>query len=223
MSQGRRGITFAALGAVLIASGCATRGQLERGLETQRAALEAERAERIAGDRQVAADVDRIGMDMQRMATNVDQLRSDLLAMDTDFGAKLTELEQGMQLSVPVHFAFDQATVRPEAEQVLDRFSQLIQRHYPDAMITVEGFTDPAGSAEYNRQLAQRRAQAVREELVERGLPATQLRAVGYGSDRLVVPNAAGNAYGAELNRRVVFVIETPAGTAAIAPSAASN
>ncbi len=222
MSQGRRGITFAALGAVLIAGGCATRGQLERGLETQRAALEAERAERIAGDRQVAADVDRIGMDMQRMASNVDALRSDLLAMDTDFGAKLTELEQGMQLSVPVHFAFDQAAVRPEAEQVLDRFSQLVQRHYPDAMITVEGFTDPAGPAEYNRQLAQRRAQAVREALVARGLPSTQLRAVGYGEDRLVVPNAAGSAYGAELNRRVVFVIETPASTALI-PADESN
>jgi peptidoglycan-associated lipoprotein len=222
MSQGRRGFTFAALGILLVAGGCATRGQLERGLETQRAALEAERAERIAGDRQVAADVERIGVDMQRMASNVDELRADLLAMDTDFGAKLTQLEEGMQLSVPVHFGFDQATVRPQAEPVLDRFSQLVQRHYPDAMITVEGFTDPAGPAEYNRQLAQRRAQAVRDALVERGLPATQLRAVGYGADRPVVPNAAGNAYGAELNRRVVFVIETPA-RAALNPASESN
>lgn len=210
MSQARRGIAFAALGAVVFASGCATRGQLQE----QRSALELERAERIAGDQQIAADVDRLGTDMRQMASNVDQLRSDLIAMDTDFGAKLTQLEEGLQLSVPVHFGFDQDEVRPQAEPVLDRFAQLVLRHYPDATITVEGFTDPAGDEGYNRRLAERRAQAVRDALVERGLPATQLRAVGYGSQRLVVPNAAGNAFGAELNRRVVFVIETPAGTA---------
>jgi peptidoglycan-associated lipoprotein len=210
MSQARRGIAVAALGMIVFASGCATRGQMQE----QRAALELERAERIAGDQQIAADVDRLGTDMRTMATNVDQLRSDLLAMDNDFGAKLTQLEEGLQLSVPVHFGFDQDEVRPQAEPVLDRFAQLVLRHYPDATITVEGFTDPAGDATYNRQLAERRAQAVREALVSRGLPATQLRAVGYGSERLVVPNASGNAFGAELNRRVVFVIETPAGTA---------
>jgi peptidoglycan-associated lipoprotein len=210
MSQARRGIAFAALGAVVFASGCATRGQLQE----QRSALELERAERIAGDQQIAADVDRLGTDMRQMASNVDQLRSDLIAMDTDFGAKLTQLEEGLQLSVPVHFGFDQDEVRPQAEPVLDRFAQLVLRHYPDATITVEGFTDPAGDEGYNRRLAERRAQAVRDALVSRGLPATQLRAVGYGSQRLVVPNAAGNAFGAELNRRVVFVIETPAGTA---------
>ncbi len=214
MSQGRRNATIAALGAFLLMGGCATRGQLER-------AIEAERAERIAGDQQVAADVTRIGTDMQRIASNVDQLRSDLIAMDTDFGAKLTQLEEGMQLSVPVHFAFDKAEVSPEAAPVLDRFAQLIQRHYPDATITVEGFTDPAGPAEYNRRLAQTRAETVRAALVARGLLETQLRAVGYGAERLVVPNAAGNQFGAELNRRVVFVIETPTGTAMAAPAAA--
>jgi outer membrane protein OmpA-like peptidoglycan-associated protein len=213
MSQGRRGITFAALGVFLMVGGCATRGQLER-------AVEAERAERIAGDQQVAADVERMGTDMQRMASNVDQLRTDLAAMDTDFGAKLTQLEEGMQLTVPVHFGFDEADVSPQATPVLDRFAQLVQRHYPDATITVEGFADPAGPAEYNRRLAQSRAETVREALVARGLPETQLRAVGYGEDRLVVPNAAGNQFGAELNRRVVFVIETPAGTALTSPTA---
>jgi peptidoglycan-associated lipoprotein len=194
---------------VVFASGCATRGQLR----DQRSALELERTERLAGDQRLAADVDRMGSDMNQMASNVDRLRMDLAAMDTDFGAKLTQLEEGLQLSVPVHFGFDEFAVRPQAAPVLDRFAQLVLRHYPDATITVEGFTDPAGSESYNRQLAERRAKSVRDALVSRGIPASQLRAVGYGSQRLVVPNAAGSAFGAELNRRVVFVIETPAGT----------
>ena len=212
MSQVRKGIALAALSATVVLSGCATKGSLERGLAEHAAALEAERAERIAGDQQIAGNVDRV-------AANVSALRTDLAAMDSEFGTKLTQLEQGMQLAVPVHFAFDEAEVRAEAAAVLDRFASLIQTHYPAATITVEGFTDPAGPAEYNRRLAQRRAEAVREELVARGLPETQLRAVGYGADRLVVPNAAGSEFGAELNRRVVFVIETPAQQTAQTPS----
>jgi peptidoglycan-associated lipoprotein len=210
MNQARRGIAVAALGVFMFAGGCATRGQMQEA----RAALELERAERVAGDQRIAADVTRLGSDMTQMASNVDVLRSDLAAMDTDFGAKLAQLEEGLQLSVPVHFGFDESAVRSEAGPVLDRFAQLVLKHYSDATITVEGFTDPSGSQAYNRQLAEKRAQAVRDALVSRGIPATQLRAVGYGAERLVVPDAAGNEFGAELNRRVVFVIETPAGGA---------
>jgi peptidoglycan-associated lipoprotein len=206
MSGTRRSATVAALGALLLATGCATRGQLDRGLEEQRAALAAERAERLAAEQ-------RLNSDVQRVAGNLEQVRVDLAALDQDFGVKIAQLEEGMQLAVPVHFGFDQANVRPEADALLDRFAAIVQRHYPTSTITVEGFADPAGPAEYNRQLSQRRAEAVRTALLQRGIPATQLRAVGYGADRLVVPNAAGSAFGAELNRRVVFVIETPSGT----------
>lgn len=202
MSNAFRSTATAALGILILSAGCATKGQLQRGLLEQEAALEAERAERMAEDQRVAQEV-------QRVAGDLGDLRTDLAALDTDFGAKITQLEEGMQLAVPVHFAFDDSNVREEASPLLDRFTQIVQRHYRDAMITVEGFADPSGDAAYNLRLAQNRADAVREELVQRGLPETQLRAVGYGEERQVVPGAAGNAFGAELNRRVVFVIET--------------
>ena len=209
------GRTIAMLGVVLMAGGCATRGQLRQGMAEQQAALEAERAEREAADQ-------RLGTDVERVAANMAELRTDLASMTTEFGTKLTQLEQGLQLAVPVHFGFNQDEVRDEAAPVLDRFAQIVQRTYPDATITVEGFADPAGAATYNKRLAQSRAEAVRAALVQRGLPETQLRAVGYGEDRPVVPGAAGSEYGAELNRRVVFVIETPSQAAmgAAAPSA---
>lgn len=203
MSKWTRASAAAVLAATLVSTGCATRSQLQRGLdaqaaslEAQAAALEAERAERIAGD--------------QRLASDMGSLNSDLASLKTDYGVRIAQLEEGLEFGVPVHFAFDAAQVDADDRLTLERFAQLVQRHYPGSMITVEGFADPAGSAEYNRRLSERRAAAVRESLVAMGLPESQIRSVGYGEDRLIVPGAAGQAAGAELNRRVVFVVETP-------------
>jgi peptidoglycan-associated lipoprotein len=200
-------VTAAVLGSALLFGGCATKAQLRRGLAeqsaAQSAALQAERAERIAGE--------------QRLAGDLASLRTDLAGLKTDFGAKLAALEAGLQVAVPVHFEFGKAAIRPEMQATLDRFLQVVQRHYPGSTITVEGFTDPAGSAAFNKRLSQQRAEAVRGYLAERGLPETQMRAVGYGEERLVVPGAASSEYGADLNRRVVFVVETPNAAQAVA------
>ncbi len=201
----------AVLGTVLLASGCATKSQLRQGLESQTAALqaqkaaleaelEAERAARMAADEQLAADLG--------------ALNTDLAGLRTDYGVRIAQLEGGLEFAVPVHFGFDASEVDEGVRPALDRFAQLVQRHYPGSLITVEGFADPAGPAAYNRRLSHERAEAVREYLLTQGLAESQLRAIGYGEDRPVVPGAAGSAYGAELNRRVVFVVETsdPAG-----------
>ena len=57
----------------------------------------------------------------------------------------------------------------------------------------------------------------MRQYLASRGGAETQIRAVGYGEDRQVVPGAAGSKYGADLNRRVVFVVESPTAAQAMA------
>ena len=62
-----------------------------------------------------------------------------------------------------------------------------------------------------------RRADAVRDVLVTNGLDGPALCTVGYGTTRLIRPGAQVTADGAELNRRVTFVIETPAGAATVA------
>jgi peptidoglycan-associated lipoprotein len=89
-------------------------------------------------------------------------LRTDLQGMRTEFGAKITALEESVEFALPVHFAFDEALVRPEDRAALDRFAQVVQRHYGGAKLTVEGFADPAGSVHYNLDLSRRRADAVR-------------------------------------------------------------
>jgi peptidoglycan-associated lipoprotein len=192
-------VTTTLLAAAALA-GCATRAQLRRGLAEQQTALEAERSERMAADDQLR----------QQHTSDMAALRADLDSLRTQFDAKITMLEDGLQFDVPVHFGFDDAEVGPEATPVLDRFARVVQRYYPGSMISIEGFADPAGPAAYNQRLSLRRAQAVQTYLIGQGVPAEQLRTVGYGENRLVTPGAAASKPGAELNRRVAFVVETP-------------
>ena len=183
-----------------VLTGCATKGALRDAVAEERAAwnaaVAAERSERVSADERLAADLT--------------ALRTDLGALRTQFGAEIEAVAQGLQFILPVHFGFDDATVAADATTALERFADIVSRHYTGSIVTVEGFADPAGAARYNVALSTRRAEAVRDYLVQHGISA-QLRVVGYGEDRLVVPNAEKDDPGAELNRRVVFVIETPA------------
>src|SRR3546814_2157729 len=86
-------------------------------------------------------------------------------------------------------------TLREQDKPFLNEFASVIREHHPNVLVTVEGFADPAGSAAYNKRLGQRRAEAVREQLVQAGgLSADKVRAVSYGEDanRQVVAGAWG-------------------------------
>ncbi|MGH7664847.1 MAG: PorV/PorQ family protein [Gemmatimonadaceae bacterium] len=112
---------------------------------------------------------------------------------------------------VPVHFAFDSAVVREEDIDVLGQIADVIRQVYPNALVTIEGFADPAGTDAYNIDLSRRRAEAVKRVMVERfNLPERQFKTVGYGEQdiRQVVPGARRDDPGALSNRRVVFTID---------------
>jgi outer membrane protein OmpA-like peptidoglycan-associated protein len=183
-----------ALAGVTLLSACVTKGTFRREIASTRTALAQERAERAAADSGFVRDIA--------------SLRQDLQGLRTEFGAKITVLETGMKFALPVHFAYDDASVREEDRAALDRFAAVVEKHYPGSTITVEGFADPAGTARYNAMLSQRRAESVRGYLAGQGVAADRVRPVGYGETRLVVPGAERDEPGAERNRRVVFVIE---------------
>jgi len=207
--QGKaRGLCFAAVTAVLL-TGCATKGALRKAMSDQQAALAAEQTARATADSAVRQDVASLRNDQDALRGELQALRNDLQAMKADFGAKIVSLESGMQFLLPVNFAFDDATVRQQDEPALSRFAQVAQRYYGGSLITVEGFADPAGSAQYNVNLSRRRADAVKRYLVAQGVNPELVKTVDYGESRLVTPGAAGNQMGAESNRRVVFVVET--------------
>jgi peptidoglycan-associated lipoprotein len=189
-------------------SGCASKGFVRKGLEEQRVALDAERSARESGDAALRTDVN-------GLRTDLNALRNDLGALRNEFGARITAMETQVTFAMPVHFGFDDAAVRQQDQAALEKFAQVANTHYKGATITVEGFADPAGSQEYNLRLSRERADAVRDVLVSKGIDGALLRTVGYGKTRLVRPGAKAGDQGAELNRRVTFVVETPTGAGA--------
>lgn len=215
-----RKVRFAAmmaLGATTL-SACATKGFVRKGLEEQRVALDTERGARESGDAALRTDVN-------GLRTDLNALRNDLGTLRNEFGARITAMEDQVKFAMPVHFGFDDAAVRQQDQAALEKFAQVANTHYKGATITIEGFADPAGSQAYNLRLSRERADAVRDYLVGKGLDGAQLRTVGYGKTRLVRPGAQASAEGAELNRRVTFVVETPAGAGAatVAAMTANN
>jgi outer membrane protein OmpA-like peptidoglycan-associated protein len=202
--------TLLAVAASTMLTGClATQSQLKHSSDMQsqqlaqtNAALASERTERAASDSALAQQ---LGM----VRGDVTQLRSDLQAMRQEFSAKIAMMEDGLHFAFPVNFAYDDANVRAEDQAALTRFSSVVQKYYPGSKVTIEGFADPAGSASYNLVLSKRRAESVRNYLVKNGLTGNELGVVGYGETRQVAAGASRNQPGAELNRRVVFVIES--------------
>ncbi len=125
------------------------------------------------------------------------------------YDAEITSLKGRLRVEMTAHFGYDNADLREQDKPALDQFSDVIREHHSNVIITVEGFTDPAGDAKYNQWLGLERAKAVRDYLVNvGGLNADKVRAVSYGEDteRLIRPGAWG-ADGVA-NRRVALVID---------------
>jgi outer membrane protein OmpA-like peptidoglycan-associated protein len=76
---------------------------------------------------------------------------------------------------------------------------------YPGLNLEVEGHTDSVGTADYNQDLSERRAQAVCTFLSEQGISRESMAARGYGKERPVATN--GTAAGRQQNRRVELIV----------------
>jgi peptidoglycan-associated lipoprotein len=140
-------------------------------------------------------------------------LENGLRTLEGEFDAAVERFGQAIRFQAPVHFGFDSDQIDADQSPVLDRMVSVLREFYPQALITVEGFTDPSGSAAYNMRLGQRRADAVKAQLQTLGgLADGQIRAVSYGEDtsRLIRPGARGPGDAGKENRRVVIVIDHP-------------
>lgn len=200
--------------AATLTSGCATVKQDQ--FDQEMAQL---RAEMSQGDSAVAGRVDALGARVDQLNARMDRLQGALSDLESEMDATVQRFEASLRFVTPIRFAFDDATVDGEGEEILTRFASVLRDAYPGAMVTVEGFTDPAGSEAYNLRLGQRRADAVRTVLVdELGLSGEQVRAISYGEDtrRLVAPGASGPGASGAANRRVALVVDHPGGSQSI-------
>jgi len=131
-----------------------------------------------------------------------------------DLQAKQTE--RGMVLTLgDVLFDTNKATLKPGADQRIDRLATFLQRN-PNERLIIEGYTDSTGSEEYNEELSQRRAQAVANVLAGQGVPASRYQVVGKGQAFPVASNAT--PAGRQQNRRVEVVFSDQSGRFAEAP-----
>jgi len=104
-----------------------------------------------------------------------------------------------------VNFGFDSAEIDPSSHSLLDQVALTIKANPQLRRVRVEGHTDDRGSEAYNRQLSQDRAESVVRYLVQRGVSAQRLEAVGYGESRPLVPGTGEAVW--SRNRRVEFTI----------------
>lgn len=135
----------------------------------------------------------------EQSKAEIDQLMKDL----SDLQGKMTE--RGIVLTMgDVLFAFGKADLSPGAVRNLDKIAGFLEKH-PDRDLLIEGHTDSVGSDEFNRVLSQKRADAVKEALVGKGVSADRIVTKGYGKQFPVASNDTES--GRQLNRRVEVVI----------------
>ncbi|MEX2123640.1 MAG: OmpA family protein [Woeseia sp.] len=174
-----------------------------RTVEAERAEMLAERraveAEQSARDAQASQSVAEAAIgEANRLA---DEL-SDLEAEQTERGLVLTMGD--------VLFDTAGAELKAGAEVSMDRLAEFMSEN-PERRLLVEGHTDSRGTDEFNEELSAKRADAVTEALVERGIPSERLRSVGLGES---YPRASNDTpAGMQQNRRVEIVVSRPDGT----------
>ncbi|PRP92424.1 Photosystem I P700 chlorophyll a apoprotein A2 [Enhygromyxa salina] len=102
-------------------------------------------------------------------------------------------------------FEVDKAVIRAESFDLMNEITQVVKENPRIKKISIEGHTDDDGSKNYNKKLSQKRADSVMSYLVEHGIEAERLTAVGHGEDIPIVANDSPE--NKEKNRRVEFII----------------
>jgi peptidoglycan-associated lipoprotein len=210
----QRNLSFLGTAAALavVSAGCGVkRGALDLELAALRSEMHEADSSLAQDHRDLSDRVDRLGERVDGLAAmsgRVEDVETELQSVRRNFDAEIEELQQAVRFNSPVHFDYDSHEIREADQPLLDRFGSIVTTYYPRALITIEGFADPAGDTEYNVWLGQQRANAVKSYLTGMGLAEQRVRVVSYGesADRQVTPGAWGE--GGLANRRVSLVID---------------
>jgi len=99
-----------------------------------------------------------------------------------------------------IHFDFDKYNIKPEWAVVLDEGVQTLMKR-PNIKVIIEGHCDGIGTIPYNQKLSERRANAVQNYFIKKGIKADRMKTIGYGKTRPKADNATDE--GRAINRRV--------------------
>ena len=162
-------------------------------------AREAEAGQAIAQARAAQADA----QDARSQAVQA-QAESERLAAQLE-NMQASQTSRGIVLTLDdVLFDTGKAQLKSGAQRSIDQIAAFLNEN-PERHVQVEGFTDSQGANEYNLELSQSRADSVAMAIIQRGINAQRVRALGYGEEFPVASNA--NAGSRQLNRRVEIIV----------------
>ena len=210
-------LAVTALASSMVITGCATTGGPVVNDQTKKAGIgalagalggaaisKATGGEKTGRDAAIGAVLGAgVGAYMGRQAKQIEQQMAGT-------GVEVRQDSQGnINLVMPgnITFAHDDATISSSFYNSLNQLAQTMIQ-YDQTTIVVAGHTDSTGTASYNQALSQRRAAAVSNYLVSRGVPAHRIRTVGYGQTQPIASHA--NESGRSQNRRVELTINAP-------------
>jgi outer membrane protein OmpA-like peptidoglycan-associated protein len=158
--------------------------------EADRAKAQAQQA--VSQAQNAQTQVQQAQAESQRLAAQLENMQ----ASQTPRGIVLT-LDD-------VLFDTGKAQLKAGATRSIDQIAAFLKEN-PDRRVQVEGFTDSQGADDYNLELSQSRADSVAMAIIQRGVDAQRVRALGYGEGYPVASNA--NAGSRQLNRRVEIIV----------------
>lgn len=144
----------------------------------------------------------------RRLVEILPEQRSLALIQVQLFPATVKTTREEVVILEAVQFDFGKATIRPESEKLLTQVANNLLQYTEVKQVEIQGHTDDKGSDTYNKDLSQRRVEAVVQALTALGVAPERLAPVGYGE---VCPIATNKTDGGRAdNRRVQFIVRDP-------------
>ena len=204
----RKDLTLIAIAvATVLAAGCATERQTETAVGAGVGGATGAVIGGAVGGGRGAAVGGAIGAGAGAAAGyNWQTIKEKLGIATRDSGVQVSEQKEGLKVNVPgsISFATGSASIEPRLFPTLDRIASTLNE-YPASTVTVVGHTDSMGDAQANQELSARRAAAVADYLVQRGVQRSRIVVQGRGENEPIADNTsdAGRAQ----NRRVEMLI----------------
>lgn len=184
-------------------------------IEIEHAAYLANRHAQIANEQGRRADLQeqidsaeerRKELELQMSASEAEQARRETEELRRQMEAMQAEqTDRGMVLTLgDVLFDLNRAELKSSGEDTVERLAEFMSE-YEERRVRVEGYTDSTGEASYNQDLSERRAEAVRDALMDMGISRDRIETKGFGEEYPVASN--DSSAGRQQNRRVEIVI----------------